>query len=31
VKQNELDGDLKLTMTIGLGGKSLNHWKINKK
>ncbi len=27
VKQNELDGDPKFTLIIGLGGKSSSHWK----
>jgi hypothetical protein len=31
VKQNELNGDLKFTMIIGLGGKWLSHWKTNRK
>jgi hypothetical protein len=31
VKQNELDGDSKFTMTIGLGGKLSSHWKTNKR
>ncbi len=31
VKQNELDGDSKFTTTIGLGGKSVSYWKINKR
>jgi len=30
VKQNELDGDLEFTMTIGLGGKSTIYKKSNK-
>jgi hypothetical protein len=31
VKQDELDGDPKFIATIGLGGKSTNHWEIDKK
>jgi hypothetical protein len=31
MKQDELDGDPKFTVTIGLGGKSSNHWKTTKK
>jgi hypothetical protein len=31
VKQNELYGDLKFTTTIGLEGKSANHYKTNRK
>jgi hypothetical protein len=31
VKQNELDGDLEFTTTIGLGGKLANYWKSNRK
>jgi hypothetical protein len=29
VKQDESDGDLKFTTTIGLGGKSASYWKTN--
>jgi hypothetical protein len=31
VKQDESDGNLEFTMTIGLGGRSSSHWKINKR
>ncbi len=31
VKQDELDGNLKFIMTIGLGGKSISYWKIDRK
>jgi hypothetical protein len=31
VKQDELDGDPKFVVTIGLGGKLSNHSKTNKK
>jgi hypothetical protein len=31
MKQDESDGDLEFIVTIGLGGKSLNNWKTNKK
>jgi hypothetical protein len=29
VKQDELDGDLKFIVSIGLGGKSTSYWKTN--
>jgi hypothetical protein len=31
VKQDELDGDPKFTMIIGLGGKLASYWKTNKR
>jgi hypothetical protein len=31
VKQDESNNDSKFTSTIGLGGKSSNHWKINRR
>jgi hypothetical protein len=31
MKQNELNGEPKFTMTIRLGGKLLNHWNTNKR
>jgi hypothetical protein len=31
MKQDEWDDDLESTTTIGLGSKSTNYWKINKR
>ncbi len=31
MKQDESDGDPKFIMTIGFGGKLLNHWKTNRR
>ncbi len=31
VKQNEFDGDLEFTLTIGFGGKSTSYWKSDRR